>query len=152
MNDEYNQDQDEMNERAIAFCKEYNITQNYYTYLMTKGFNHVQVDPSDPDSPWLFGPASMINKLRDYHGDTISGLVNDNKKLSLRVTNTPNVIVKGNSKGRGFASGSKGEFIYKDKKQGVTWRELGDLYDCKNPLMSAKKYAISRKLPFPPTA
>jgi hypothetical protein len=150
MSDEYNQDMDEINERAVSFCKEYGITPSNYTYLKTIGFNHVQVDPSDPDSPWVFAPASMVNEMFKYQMEIISGLVSDNKRLSLKLVNTPSVTVKRNNQGRGFASGSKGEFIYKDKKPGVTWRKLGEIYDCKNPLVSAKKYALSRGLPFPP--
>jgi hypothetical protein len=154
MNQEYNQDVEEMNQEALNFCKEFGVGYNNYTHLLSKGFVLAKVEPTDPDSPELFAPQKMVEDVCLYFSQIIGGLVEDNKRLSAKLVSSPVKPIKiaVEPKQRNPDAMSKGQLIYEAKASGVTWKELGETHGSKQPLMSAKKYALSRKLPFPPTA
>ena len=154
MNQEFNQDVDEVNQGAVMFCKEFGVGFNNYVHLLTKGFVLAKVEPTDPDSPKLFAPQKMVEDVCSYFSEIIGGLVEDNKRLSAKLVSSPVKPLKiaVEPRQRNPDTISKGQLIYEAKSSGVTWKELGEMHGSKQPLMSAKKYALSRKLPFPPTA
>ncbi len=159
MNKEYNQDVDELNQEALSFCKEYGVGYNNFTHLLSKGFVLAKVEPTDPDSPKVFAPKQMIEEVCSYFSEIILGLNEDNRLLRDRLVISPakppvvaKVSIEKKQQYDTLSRVSKGQLIYEGKSGGVTWRELGEKHGSSQPLMMAKKYALSRKLPFPPTA
>lgn len=158
MNQEYNQDVNELNQEALSFCKQFGIGYNNFTHLLSKGFVVAPLDPTDPESPRMFSPKEWVEDVRSYHDEVVSGLVKDNELLRSRLSSSPakppeaaKVAVMKKQYDT-LSRVSKGQLIYESKSDGVTWRELGETHGSSQPLMMAKKYALSRKLPFPPTA
>jgi hypothetical protein len=137
--------------------RDLSMSKELYLRWWDRGLTRCLVDPEDSNSPEVYIRKSDLKAIVSYYTAIQEQLVADNRVLAARLRATPEPIV---TKERvvkappapkelptvSDGQGSKGLTAYTLKAQGVAWVDI----PVKSALHSARSYAKTHKLPWPP--
>lgn len=145
---EYTQDEKRFEARDYEQMGKTKMHPAVYVRAMESGLGWHRICPDDPESPEVYCDIAAIRVFMDYHESVVAGWMEDNRRLREQEPSPSLVLKPKKEKVASVPAGeSKGKLAYDLRGQGFQWSAITEV---KNPLVSAKKYAKSNGLPWPP--